>query len=98
MENKMTLKDLNVPIIFVCFFNSAIYLLARFWIEGNFFKSTNEMIFMILILSPSLINYYLNISVFNAMYVILKQKYGENEMILQMIDPKSFINSNKPVP
>ena len=53
---------------------------------------------MILILLPTLINYYLNISVFNAMYVILKQKYGENEMILQMIDPKSFINSNKPVP
>jgi len=51
------------------------------------------MIIFFLILAPIAINYALNLRVFNAMYVILKQKKDENLMILQMIDPKSFLNN-----
>ena len=51
-----------------------------------------------LILLPVLINYYLNLAVFNAMYVILRQKKDENLMLLQMIDPRSFINKRETQP
>jgi len=93
MCNKLTVDDLKFQMGAVVFFGSIIIIVARYFIDGFFYKDDNELYCYLLLLLPTLINFFLNLSVFNTMYVILSQKRGENAMILQMIDPKSFVNN-----
>lgn len=93
MCNRVTVDDLMIPMGTLVLLGSITFFVARYFIDGFFYKDMNELYAHILLLLPTLINFYLNLSVFNTMYVILKQKKGENLMILQMIDPKSFVNN-----